>query len=57
MQLLEQLQGKKTYLIAFGAVVAVVVAFLTGELTAADAVVRVLEVLGLATLRAGVAKV
>ncbi len=53
---MEFLQGKKTYIVAVGVVVAAVVAFLTGELALADAVVRALEGLGLATLRAGVSK-
>lgn len=51
------LQGKKTYIVAFGVVVAVAVSFLNGDLTLADALVKGLEGLGLATLRAGVAKV
>ena len=54
---MEFLQGKKTYIVAIGVVVAAVVAFLTGELQLADAVTRALEGLGLATLRAGVSKV
>lgn len=45
------LEGKKTYLVAFGAVVAAVVAFLTGEMTAAEAVNAALVGAGLATLR------
>lgn len=48
------LQGKKTYIVAFGAVVAAVVAFLTGEMTLAEAVNSGLVGAGLATLRAGV---
>lgn len=51
------LNGKKTYIVAAGIVVAAVVSFLTGELTLADALVRALEGLGLAGLRAGVSKV
>jgi len=51
------LSGKKTYVVAVGVVVSAVVAFLTGELSLADTVVRSLEGLGLATLRAGVSSV
>ena len=53
---MDWLSGKKTYIVAFGIVVASVVSFLTGEVTLADAVVRGLEGLGLAALRAGVVK-
>ena len=44
--------GKRTYIIAFGAVVAAVVSFLTGEMTLAEAVNAGLIGTGLATLRA-----
>ena len=54
---MEFLQGKKTYIVAVGVIVASVVAFLNGELQLADAITRALEGLGLATLRSGVAKV
>lgn len=53
----EFFSGKKTYIVAFGVVVAAGVAFFTGELSLGDAITRALEGLGLATLRAGVAKV
>lgn len=49
------LEGKRTYIIAFGAVVAAAVAFLTGEMTLAEAVNAALVGAGLGTLRAGVA--
>jgi hypothetical protein len=49
------LSGKKTYIVAFGVVTSAVVAFLTGEMTLAQAVVTGLEGTGLAALRAGVA--
>jgi hypothetical protein len=49
------LSGKKTYIVAFGVVVAAIVSFLTGEMTLAQAVAVGLEGTGLATLRAGVA--
>ena len=43
--------GKKTYLVAIGAVVAAVVAYLTGDLTLAEAINQGLIGAGLATLR------
>lgn len=49
------LEGKKTYIVAFGIVVAAVVAFLTGEASLGDAINQGLTGLGLATLRIGVA--
>ena len=45
------LKGKKTYIVAVGAVVAAIVAFLTGEMTLAEAVNSGLVGAGLATLR------
>lgn len=45
------LEGKKTYIVAFGAVVAAVVSFLTGEMTLGEAVNSGLIGAGLATLR------
>jgi hypothetical protein len=48
------LQGKRTYIIAVGAVVSAIVAFLTGEMTLSEAVNAGLVGAGLATLRAGV---
>jgi hypothetical protein len=45
------LEGKKTYIVAFGAVVAAVVAFLTGEMTLAEAVNQGLIGAGFAALR------
>lgn len=49
------LQGKKTHILAFGAVASAVVAYLTGETTLAEAVNSGLIGAGLSTLRAGVA--
>lgn len=49
------LQNKKTYIIAFGAVVAAIVAFLSGEMTLGEAVNSGLIGAGLASLRAGIA--
>jgi hypothetical protein len=46
------LQGKKTYIVAFGAVVAAIVAFLTGEMSLGEAVNSGLVGAGLASLRA-----
>ena len=45
------LEGKKTYLVAFGAIVAAAVAFLTGEMTLAEAINSGLIGAGFATLR------
>ena len=45
------LEGKKTYIVAAGAVVAAVVAFLTGEVTLAEAINSALIGAGFATLR------
>lgn len=51
------LDGKKTYIVAGGVVMAAVASLLTGDATLSEAIVRALEGLGLATLRMGVAKV
>lgn len=48
------LAGYRTYIIAIGAIVAAAVAYLTGELTLAEAVNSGLIGAGLGTLRAGV---
>jgi hypothetical protein len=45
------LEGKKTYIVAVGAVVAAAVAFLTGEMTIAEAINSALIGAGFATLR------
>lgn len=45
------LSGKKTYIVAVGAIVAAIVAFLTGEMTLAEAVNSGLLGAGLGTLR------
>jgi len=45
------LQGKKTYIVAFGAIVAAGVSYLTGEMTVAEAINAGLIGAGLATLR------
>ena len=45
------LEGKKTYIVAVGAVVAAVVAFLTGEMSLGEAVNSAFIGAGLATLR------
>ena len=50
------LQGNRTYILAFGAIVAAAVAFLTGEMTLSEAVNAGLIGAGLGTLRAGVSK-
>ena len=49
------LAGNRTYILAFGAVVAAAVAFMTGEMTLAEAVNAALVGAGLGALRAGVA--
>ena len=48
------LEGKRTYILAFGAVVAAAVAFFTGEMTLAEAINAALVGAGLGALRAGV---
>jgi len=45
------LEGKRTYIVAVGAVVAAAVAFLTGEMTIAEAINSALIGAGFATLR------
>lgn len=46
--------GNRTYIIAFGAVVAAGVAFFTGTMTLAEALNAALVGAGLGTLRAGI---
>jgi hypothetical protein len=46
------LEGKRTYIVAIGAVVAAAVGFATGEMTLADAINAALIGAGLGTLRA-----
>jgi hypothetical protein len=48
------LQGKRTYIVAVGAIVSAIVSFLTGEMTLGEAVNAGLVGAGLAALRAGV---
>lgn len=47
------LQGKKTYIVMIGAIVAGIVAFLTDQASLGEAMVAVIAALGLGTLRAG----
>ena len=47
--------GYRTYILAFGAIVAAAVSFATGDMTLAEAVNAALIGAGLGTLRAGVA--
>lgn len=49
---LKMLEGKRTYIVALGAVVAALVGYLAGEMTVAEAVNAALIGSGLATLRA-----
>lgn len=49
------LSGYKTYIVAFGIVVAAVVAFVNGQADLGTAVMQALTGLGFAGLRAGVA--
>lgn len=56
-ELLALLQGKKTYIVAAGIICTALGSFLNGDSTLVQAIVTGLEGLGLATLRAGVAKV
>lgn len=51
------LEGKKTYVVAVGVIVAAAVGFFTGEMSLQEAINSALVGLGLGTLRAGVAKV
>jgi len=55
MKGINMLEGKKTYIVAVGAIVAAVVSFLTGEMTLGEAVNSGFIGAGLATLRMGVA--
>lgn len=48
------LEGKRTYILAFGAVVAAAVAFMTGEMTLAEAVNAALVGAGIGTMRASI---
>ncbi len=48
------LEGKKTYIVAAGIVIAALVSFLTGEMDLSTAVVAALAGLGIGTLRSGV---
>ena len=60
--MLEWLRGKKTYILVIIGVLTVLVNFLTGDLTflqfiTSDAVIQLIELLGLGALRAGVSRV
>lgn len=48
--------GKKTYIVSLGVILAAVGGYLTGEMTLAETVTTALAGLGLGTLRMGVAK-
>ena len=48
------MSGYRTYIVAFGVVVAAVVAFATGDMSLQEAITSGLTGLGLGTLRAGV---
>lgn len=48
------MNGKKTYMVSVGVIAAAVGAFLTGEMTLAEAITAALTGLGLATIRHGV---
>lgn len=50
------LSGKKTYLTVAVAVLASIAALASGEITVGEAVVAILNALGVGALRAGVAK-
>lgn len=50
----KSLQGKRTYIVAIGAIVSAIVSFLTGEMTLSEAVNAGLVGAGIAALRAGV---
>lgn len=55
-KVLDFLAGKKTYLVAVAIITTAAVAFFNGSATLGDAIKQALEGLGLAALRAGVAK-
>ena len=48
------LQGKKTYLVALGAILTAVGGFLQGDYTAAEAIQQGVMALGMGTLRMGI---
>lgn len=50
------LEGKKTYLVATLIVISGVLSYVTGEMTLEQAILAVLNGLGLGSLRAGIAK-
>lgn len=52
---MKKLKGRRTYIVSAAIVLTGVAAFVSGEVTAQQALVQVLEGLGLATLRMGVA--
>ena len=54
--IMDFLAGKKTYITAIGIIVSAAVGFLTGGVDLLTSVTTVLQGLGLAALRAGVAK-
>lgn len=54
--IMDFLAGKKTYITAFGIIASAAVGFLTGGVDLLTSVTTVLQGLGLAALRAGVAK-
>jgi hypothetical protein len=51
---MNMLQGKKTYMVALGIVLAAAGGFFAGELTVQEAIVQALTGLGLGALRMGV---
>ena len=53
---MEWMQGKKTYFVALGVIVASAVGFAAGDMSLQEAINSALVGLGLGTLRAGVAK-
>lgn len=55
MNVLELLQGKKSYIIAAAIILTALGAFLNGDVTLVQAIETVLAGLGLASLRAGIA--
>ncbi len=51
------LDGKKTYIVMLGGILAAIGGYLTGDMSLAEAVILGVNSLGLGALRAGVAKV
>lgn len=56
INLIALLQGKKTYITAAAVVFTTLASYLSGDMSLSDAMIKILEGVGLGTLRAGIAK-